>query len=401
MAHLQRAMAIDPLHLAADAPLIELYKEQGKATQAAELSSKLNAAMEEMSAGKVSTGKSADSGSAQTAEAAFKNIQVLKGISADQLIPTMRFITASLGVDCSYCHVEDHFDRDDKKPKQKAREMIQMMTRIDSQSFGGNRAITCYSCHRGSQTPVATPAIAGEIPALPAGEIAKSVATLPTADELISKYIHALGGVAAIERITSREEMGVTTRGRESVRMEGLYQDADKQAIVEHQSGGESITVINADRGWTSVPGRPLVDLHGDELDAARMDGDLQFPLRIKQNCADLRVDYPEKVGDQEDFVISCSSAGRPLVKFYFDEQSGLLVRLVRYSLTPLGLLPRQIDYADYRVVDEVKIPFRRRVSFPGGSITTQLEQVRQNIPIDEARFAKRASAIDTTPRKP
>ena len=87
------------------------------------------------------------------AEAVFKNIQVLKGVSSDQVIPAMRFIAASLGVECNYCHVQDHFEKDDKKPKQIARDMMRMMLAIDKDSFGGNREVTCYSCHRGSPKP--------------------------------------------------------------------------------------------------------------------------------------------------------------------------------------------------------------------------------------------------------
>jgi len=52
----------------------------------------------------------------KTTEQAFKNIQILKGIPADQLIPSMQFISASLGVECEYCHVAGAFDKDDKKP---------------------------------------------------------------------------------------------------------------------------------------------------------------------------------------------------------------------------------------------------------------------------------------------
>ena len=58
---------------------------------------------------------------AKMAEDAYKNIQVLKGIPADRLIPAMQFITYSLGVECSFCHVEGAFEKDDKKPKQVAR----------------------------------------------------------------------------------------------------------------------------------------------------------------------------------------------------------------------------------------------------------------------------------------
>ena len=96
------------------------------------------------------------------AEEQFKNIQTLKGIPADQLIPTMQFITASLGVECDFCHVQGAMEKDDKKPKQTARKMMEMMFAINKDSFEGHREVTCYSCHRGSTDPVSTPLVASE-----------------------------------------------------------------------------------------------------------------------------------------------------------------------------------------------------------------------------------------------
>src|SRR5258705_11357162 len=78
----------------------------------------------------------------KTTEQAFKNIQVLKGLPADQLIPSMQFISASLGVECDYCHVQNAFDKDDKKPKPIARKMIQMMFSINKDNFEGHREVT-------------------------------------------------------------------------------------------------------------------------------------------------------------------------------------------------------------------------------------------------------------------
>src|SRR4051794_32317506 len=103
------------------------------------------------------SGTSADSAKPKMAEDVFKNIQVLKGTSADQFIPTMQFIGASLGVECDFCHVERAFEKDDKKPKQIARKMMQMMFAINKDNFDGQREVTCYSCHRGSMKPVSTP----------------------------------------------------------------------------------------------------------------------------------------------------------------------------------------------------------------------------------------------------
>src|ERR1700757_3769636 len=84
----------------------------------------------------------------------FKNLQVLKDIPAEQLIPTMQFISASLGVECEFCHVEHQMDKDDKKEKGTAREMMKMQLEIDKSHFKGELEVTCYTCHRGSPHPV-------------------------------------------------------------------------------------------------------------------------------------------------------------------------------------------------------------------------------------------------------
>jgi photosynthetic reaction center cytochrome c subunit len=398
IAHLERAVALDPLHLAADAPLIELYKQRGDEAKAAELASKVSAAMEQQSMEPPSVtgeggGKSSEPSSPQRAEAAFKNIQVLKDIPSDQLIPAMRFIAASLGVECSFCHVPDHFDRDDKKPKQIARNMMRMMFTIDKDSFAGKREVTCYSCHRGSIKPEGTPMVASDAQTkTPEAGAEKLLANLPTADELIDKYIQALGGAAAIEKITSRVEKGTTTVAGESFGVEIFLEDPEKRALVRHMPAGDSVTVFDRHEGWSSAPGRAFREMHGADLEGARIDADLHFPLHIQQDCAELRVEYPEKIGDHEEYVISCANVGKPPVKLYFDEQSGLLARLVRYAESPLGRLPTQIDYDDYRDAGGVKTPYRWTVTQADGSAVTQLERIDQSVPIDATRFAKPTS---------
>lgn len=68
----------------------------------------------------------------------------------------------------------------------------------------------------------------------------------------------------------------------------------------------------------------------------------------------------------------------------------------MRFADSPLGVNPSQIDYADYRNVDNVQVPFRLTISLPGSSSTIQIEEVHQKVPIDSAKFAKPPS--DRTP---
>ncbi|MGC2815948.1 MAG: c-type cytochrome, partial [Candidatus Acidiferrum sp.] len=149
IAHLERAVALDPLDLPAASTLIGLYQKDGKTNEATELASRIKGAMNETSSADQGGAKASAGETPKKAEEVFKNIQVLKGVPADQLIPAMEFITSSLGVECSFCHVEGHFEKDDKKPKKTAREMMQMMFALNKNSFEGHREVTCYSCHRG------------------------------------------------------------------------------------------------------------------------------------------------------------------------------------------------------------------------------------------------------------
>ena len=152
--------------------------------------------------------------SANPAEQVFKNIQVLKGTPANQIVPAMQFISNSLGVECDFCHVRGAFEKDDKKPKQTARKMIQMQMAINRDNFKGEREVTCYSCHRGAENPVGVPIIAEEEPKRPEPEKAEAtLPALPTPDEILNKYVEAVGGAAALEKIHSRVEKGTISFG--------------------------------------------------------------------------------------------------------------------------------------------------------------------------------------------
>jgi hypothetical protein len=249
--------------------------------------------------------------------------------------------------------------------------------------------VTCYSCHRGSLKPETTPMIGGEVARGTAPEVETLASGSPTVDQIIGNSIRALGGAAAIRKITSRVATGTTSMGGRSIRVEVYDQYPGKRTVVRHMPAGDSITVLNGQQGWSSAPGRPTRDMHGADLDAARMDANLQFPLHLQREFDKLSVEYRERVGGQKAYVVSGMRVGLPPVKFYFSEQSGLLVRLVRYVESPLGRNPTRVDYGDYRKSDGVMIPFRRTVATPEGRATIQLEQVRQNVPIPAARFAK------------
>ena len=329
--------------------------------------------------------------SPKTAVQQFKNIQVLKDIPADQLIPTMQFIAASLGVECDFCHVRNAFDKDEKKPKVKAREMMAMMITINEDNFNGERKVTCYSCHRGHTAPLAIPVVASadEKPTPNTETEMTNPASPPAADQVIDKYIHALGGADAIEKLTSFAAKGNIDTGRGSLPID-LYEKApDMRVSFMHMPQGDSITVFNGHEGWLAFPQGPIHEMHGPDIDAAAMDADLHFAIHLKQMFTQAKVDGTEKIGDHETYVLVGEREGKTPLKLYFDQQSGLLVRLYRLGETALGELPTQIDYTDYRGVNSVKLPFEWTLARAQGRFTIKLSELQPNIPVDDAKFAK------------
>jgi hypothetical protein len=260
---------------------------------------------------------------------------------------------------------------------------------INQKDFDGTREVTCYSCHRGSRRPMDIPPVAGE--AVPRADAAalKPQSQLPTADQIIENFIRALGGANAIEKITTRKEKGSIQVDGKTFDVELFDKGTDKEMLIQHTPAGDSVTALDGNSGWVSAPNRQTRDLIGSDLDTARADADLQFALHVKQIFPDLRVEYPEAVDGREAYVVMGDREAGSSWKFFFDSQSGLLVRTVRYAESPLGLDPTQIDYGDYRASDGVQIPFTWTVARAGSRSTIHISEIQQNVPIDDDTFRR------------
>ena len=331
----------------------------------------------------------------KTADQAYKNIQVLKDAPSDQLIPAMQFITISLGVQCDFCHLERAFEKDDKEPKQTARKMMRMMFAINKDSFDGQQKVTCFACHRGARKPAAIPTIdekEGIVIADGKPGPESNTAGLPSADEILQKYLQAIGGADAAARISSRVQKGTLTVGSKHFPVDVLAKAPAKRVTTVHFPGGDSITGINGEEGWLSTPGRGVHDMGPSELDGASVDAKLFFPATIRQLFKELRVQQQEQINGHVAYLVVGIRDNWPPVQLYFDQESGLLVRMLRYVQTPLGPNPAQIDYLDYRAEGGVKTPYRWIVAHPNARFTIQIDQADLPAPITDDKFAKPAS---------
>ena len=343
--------------------------------------------------------------SANPAEQVFKNIQVLKGTPANQIVPSMQFIGNALGVECEFCHVRGAFDKDDKKPKQTARQMIQMQMAINRDNFKGEREVTCFSCHRGAHDPVGVPIISDAEPKRPEPEKTDAAApALPTADEILNKYVQAVGGAAALEKITSRVEKGTVSFGAQQMPVEVLAKAPNKRISLVHTPNGDNITAFDGHAGWLGNPGpRPPRDMSAAENEAIGFDATFYLPTELKKMFAQLRVrPAADKISGHDVVQLIGANPGKPPMRLFFDKESGLLVRSIRYADTPLGRNPTQVDYSDYRAQDGVKVPFQWTVARPLGRFTIQVTELQQNVPVDDKKFEKPAApAVAPAEQKP
>jgi len=347
----------------------------------------------------------------QLAEEVFKNIQVLRGIPVKEFMETMGFFSASLSLNCTDCHGDASASdwsqyATDTPLKTMARRMIVMVNALNKANFGGTRSVTCYTCHRGNQHPKVTPSLEaqyGEPPPDDPDEVEplSTVRPTTTAEQILDKYIEAIGGASAVAKLTSFAAKG-TYEGYDSdfdkVPVDVYAKAPDLRATVVHMKAGDVTSTYDGREAWVAEPADlapvPLIQLVGANLGGARLDAQLSFPGPIKQLLTNWRVNFPAvSIGDNPMQVVQGAMADGTRVKLYFDKASGLLVRQTRYSPTAVGTVAARVDYSDYRLLPGlgVKIPYNWQVTWVDGRSTIILESVQPNVPVDAAKFAKPA----------
>ena len=322
----------------------------------------------------------------QTAGQRFKNIQIFKDIPATQLEPTMAFISGSLGVQCSYCHVPGQFEKDDKPTKLAARRMIRMVLDLNKGNFNGQSAVSCFTCHRGKPTPVSVAAVGQNLwaPSSPS----PSPAPLPSVKEILDRYVQALGGAQAIQRITSRSAKGSRIGADGILVPEEVHQKApDKLLTVTSYPNAVFSNGFNGAVAWGHSSREGATPLPEQIVAQMKREAVFYKELKTQELYSNLTVVGRGSVGDADAYVVQAKPADGPVEKLFFDVRTGLLVRRYTEADTALGKLALQTDYEDYRAVDGIKQPFLIRWSMPGRIWGRKIAEIKQNVPLDDAKF--------------
>jgi len=357
----------------------------------------------------------------KTSDTVFKNIQVMHGVPVDDFMGTMGIMCAALGFDCSDCHEGAGTEKvdwaADTPRKIRARGMVRMMTAINHDNFAGRQLVTCWTCHHGRDHPSTTPTL--EYMYGPASQEMDDVLTQmpdqPSADQILDKYIQAIGGAERVSGLKSYAAKGASVGfgglgGGGKVEIFARLPDR-RAMLIEFPRNPDRHTTRTYDgrEGWLENPLTILgkYELTGGELDGARLDAQLAFPAQIKQVLTNWKVSLPVSISDlpaqasQSSKEVSAVVIGQDrlanvvqgagprgtLATLYFDQETGLLLRIVRYSRSPIGRVPTLVDYGDYRDVGGIKIPFRMIFAWMDGRDAIQLSEIRTNVPIDDSKF--------------
>lgn len=333
-------------------------------------------------------------GKEKTTDEAFKNIKVLKGMPASQLMPTMHFFEASLGFDCSNCHVRGHNDSDKKPGKRKARKMIEMMDAINKNDFEGKQVVTCFTCHRGFADPEKIPAVMTAAMMTERRNEEKSDEEeikvpdrLNTPEEIISKYEQAIGGKDAFEKLSSLKFDGVLDMGNNRTSQISIIQKAPSFYLSTIQLPfGKFERGYDGNAGWEKNP-RGAQELNGGDLQDIKLTADFYAPIKFLKNYSALKFSDVKVINGDTVYVVDAKYSDLRRFKFYFDAYSGLLLRQIQYDKTLLGELQTQTDYGDYRNVNGVLFPFEMHVANYERNQDIKFNSITANSKVDNSIF--------------
>ncbi len=323
------------------------------------------------------------------AEQVFKNIQVLKGIPSSQLIPTMQFMSGSLGVPCEHCHVDPR-ESDAKKEKVTARKMIEMVNAINRDNFEGRAEVTCNSCHHGQPKPATVPPMAQAAwVAQMQGKPAEAAAP-PSADDLFARYLKAVGGREAAEAVKTRVSKGTATGydGNDQplhITFEILAAPG-KLRVAQQVPNRATTFALDGNSGWIQNP-RGVRALAPREVEQLRSQSAALQIIQLDDYLT-AKVTGEEKVNGREAWVVEGTRKGASPVTLWFDAANGLLLRKQTLVATAIGPAPLETEFGDYRALGKVKLPFHVATSTLSSATVREFSEIQVNVAVEDSQFA-------------
>ncbi len=321
----------------------------------------------------------------ETAGQKFKSIKVLNDMPADQMGKVMNMISASLGVDCKFCHTSNdgEYEKEGVEHKDTARKMMKMVFDLNKTQFNGRPEINCNSCHNGKSHPQPSFPLA----AVPVTPRPKQPEKGPTADQIVTKFITAVGGADKLAAVKTRmirasrvESDGKTSEPETIWLSDGQYRSDisyGKYIVTELFTNG----VGKKYGDWTSIELKP------DEAEQIRREGQLFYPLNLKAIYPKMEFRSIENVSGNEAYMFIATTAGGLRERLAFDVNTGFLLRRTASSPTVFGNFVYQVDYSDYKDFGGIKMPATATYAVPHIQWTRKIIDVKTNIAVEKSVF--------------
>lgn len=309
-----------------------------------------------------------------TSDQVFKDIKVFKGVPANDLIPAMEFMSASLGWECSDCHDPKDYAAS-TEAKETARAMVLMQREINKNHFNNRLEVTCMSCHNGKEHPAGA--------AIPTGVATRHerLEPAPKPEDVLAKHVAAVGKAPA----------SITRTGTLTAPNDVTHKTESHPATMVQAEGGKFMAA-SGDRKFGSDGKQvwygpaPMVD------EPAAIFSRIGRAYRGADSFAGLErlvVSGKDKIGKTDVIVIRASRpATTSTEEMYFDSKSGLLLRLVNMKRSTIGTVVTSIDYSNYKSVRGAKVPMKVETTFAGNQKwTMEFKSAKAEDRVDETLF--------------
>lgn len=326
----------------------------------------------------------------ETAGQKFKNIKVLNDMPADQLGKVMNMMSASLGVNCNFCHAENDFAKDGLEHKDAAREMLKMTFELNAKYFDSQPEVNCNTCHQGNPHPQAV------FPLAPSTRTPRPVQPekKPLVEDILTKYETSLGGKENALKNSTRyiKAQRVEPNGKD-FEAEEIWQKGNKLLIQtvypSKDSGDYTVREIFDGTSAKKFGNNAEIALKTDEADAIEREAELFANPNLQAVYKNLEFFRLEKIDGREVFVLNATTADAKRERLYFDAANGLLVRRTASTPTVLGNHVLQVDYLDYKNFDGINLPTTIKFAVPQIYWTRKILAVENNAKVDDGKFIK------------
>jgi len=223
-------------------------------------------------------------------------------------------------------------------------------------------------------------------------------ADAPTVDSILTKHLAAIGGKAALEKVSSRV-FKIKIQSETLGNSEGeVFFKAPNKEVSQIDLGNSGILTEGFDGtiGWAKTPWDGLREKSGDELAKVKRDAEFHRELKLKTLYPDLSYKATEKVEGEDAYVLQSKPTSTSKETLFFNTKTGLLVRQDSEFQGPQGVVNTSMLAQDYKPVDGIKYPHLLKLKFSVGGQTYEFNMnvtdLKHDVKIDDAKFSKPAA---------